>query len=489
MLIEKIKSFFCGPVREQASMANYSLDASRVDEAWGYTYWPLRTNDEWDASDLRMSYMRARKLYANCAPIHAAVENMVRYTGVLSPLPATQDDEWNALALAAWRARTKNPSLFDASGRVNYRQAVQFMERRAIVDGDVAVVPTYAPDGGAAFAFYTAPDIAGGGVNGVEVDALGRAKGYYIRSARGAIATLPAHQVVLYQHRPDPTRLRGHTMLASALRNGQDLLTIIGYTKQGVKLAASMGLVSTKAVGTKTPGIGLGVGGKAAAAGAPVPSAELGTGLTITHMPEGYDIKAIQDSRPSSQLQAFFKFLVGCVAQGVSLDTATLYDPGELGSAGTRFALEKLRRYQDVMTADQEVVVNRMWQHVIACEVVAGRLRACRDAAWQNVRWVQERDMTIDTARVATSQINLVRELLADTEDYTLRTCGMTPQQLSRKRAAEIAYQKRVAADYGLTLAELRQGMVGTAPADTPAEPAEEPAPLPDDDPETVTNT
>lgn len=470
-------------------MVNYGLDAARIDEAWGYTHWPLRANDEWDASDLRISYMRARKLYANCAPIHAAVENMVRYTGVLSPLPATTDDEWNELALAVWRARTKNPALFDASGRVNYRQAVQFMERRAVIDGDVAVVPTYAPDGGAAFAFYTAADIAGGGVNGVEIDALGRAKGYYIRSAGGAATVLPAYQVVLYQHRPDPTRLRGHTMLASALRNGQDLLAIVGYTKQGVKLAASMGLVSTKAAGTKTPGIGLGVGGKAAPAGASVPSSELGTGLTITHMPEGYDIKAIQDSRPSSQLQAFFRFLVGCVAQGVTLDTATLYDPGELGSAGTRFALEKLRRYQDVMTADQEVVVNRMWQHVIACEIAAGRLRPCRDAAWQNVRWVQERDMTIDTARVATSQINLARELLADTEDYTLRTCGMTPQQLARKRAAEIAYQKQIAREYGLTLAELRQGMVGTVPAATPTEPSEEPDPLPDDDPEVVANT
>lgn len=473
--------------QKQPTMANYALDAARYDDAWGHMPWPLRANDEWDAADLRVTYQRARALYNNCAPIHAAVENMVRYIGVLSPLPATLDEGWNALALAAWKARTKNPNLFDLAGRVNYRQAMQFMERSAIVDGDVAVVPTYASDGGAAFMFYTAPQISGGGTNGVDMDAHGRAIAYHINNAMGESYTLPAHQLTLYQHRPDPTRLRGHTMLAAALRNGKDLLTIVGYTKQGVKLASSMGLITTKAVNSPQGNYAAGIGGGAKVnpqAAAPMPTRELGTGLSITNLPEGWDIKTIADGRPSAQLQAFFKFLVGCVAQGVTLDTATLYDPGELSSAGTRFSLEKLRRYQDVMTADQEVVANTMWRHVIACEIAAGRLRACHDPAWINVRWIQERDMTIDTARVATAQINLTRELLADTEDYTLRTCGLTPAQLARKRAREIAYQKKVAEQNGLTLDELRQGMVGTVTPDKPDTPAQDPAPLPDDDPE-----
>lgn len=456
-------------------MANYGLDASRIDDAWGYQHWPLRTNDEWDAGDLATSYRRARSLYTNCAPIACAVEQMVRYTGVLTPLPATEDEEWNELALAAWNARTRNPHTFDLAGRVNYRQAMRFCERCAIVDGDVAVVPTFAADGGAAFAFYRAPQVAGGGVNGVEADRHGKAVAYWLQGEDGAAVRVQAWHVVLYQHQPDPTRLRGHTMLAAALRNGKDILTIVGYTKQGVKLAASMGLVGVKTDKAQ----GFDFGGKHAAAGARtmpgnvggMPKVELGTGLSITNLPEGWDLKTITDNRPSQQLQSFFEFLVRCIAQAVTLDPEMLYTTNELSSAATRFSLEKLRRFQTSMLDDQEVLANRIWQHVIACEVKAGRLRPCRDAAWQNVRWVPERDMTIDTARVAKAHIDQVNELMADNEDYTLRTTGRTPNQLARKRAAEIAYQKRVAAEYGITYNELRRGCVGAAPLSTSNEP------------------
>ena len=92
--------------------------------------------------------------------------------------------------------------------------------------------------------------------------------------------------------------------------------------------------------------------------------------------------------------------------------------------------------------------------------------------------------MTIDTARVARSQIDLVNELMADNEDYTLRTTGRTPNQLARKRAAEIAFQKKVAADYGISYEELRRGAVGSVPL--AGEPAVAPEPLPDEDPEEV---
>lgn len=465
-------------------MSNPALDASRQDDAWGYTPWPLRTNDEWDAADHNVTYKRARSLHANCAPITAAVEQMVRYTGVLTPLPATTDEEWNELALAVWNARTKNPHTFDLAGRVNYRQAMRFCERSAIVDGDVAVVPTFAGDGGAAFAFYRAPQVAGGGQNGVEADRHGKAVAYWLQAEDGTATRVPAWQVVLYQHQPDPTRQRGRTLLAAALRNGKDILTIVGYTKQGVKLAASMGLVSTKT--EKASGFDFGgnhAGRKPGATQGGVPKYELGTGLSITSLPEGWDIKAISDTRPSQQLQTFFEFLVKCIAQAVTLDPEMLYTTNELSSAATRFSLEKLRRFQNVMLEDQEVLANRIWRHVIACEVATGRLRPCRDAAWQNVRWVPERDMTIDLARMSKAQIDLTNELMADNEDYTLRTTGRTPQQLARKRAAEIAYQKRVADEYGISYEELRRGAVGAVPL--PAQ-KKEPEPLPDDDPEEV---
>lgn len=473
----------------KATAANYTLDASRADDSWPWMPWPLQPNQDIDGWDLRTIWQRGRALYENSPQIRKAVKNMVHFTGGLQPLPMTQDAEWNRLALAAFLARVKNPFTFDVAGRVNYRQALRFMERRAIIDGDVAVVPTRAADGGALFAFYTAPQISGGGDNGVEVDSTGRAVAYYIATSVDAEPVrLDAHRVVLYQHDPDPTRLRGHSELVAALRTANDVHNIVGYAKNGQRLSNSMGLVGTRAVGAKGPDIGRTIGGakRNGACGDEAPKTEMGTGLSITYLPEGCDIRAIQDGRPSNQLQEFFKFLVRCIAQGVGLDPEVLFYSNEMGSAAVRFSLAKVQKWQEERLEDLEVVCNRIWRHVIACEVASGRLRPCQDRAWMNVRWVPGRDMTIDTPRVARAQIDLVRENMADNMDFTLRTTGLTPQQLADQRAAEVAYEKAVAAKYGLTLAELRPGMPGTQVAPVDPAPEPEPEPAPDHDPEGV---
>lgn len=475
-------------IRGKATAANHTLDASRVDDSWPWRPWPLLPNMDIDGWDLRTIWQRGRALYENSPQIRKAVKNMVHFTGGLTPLPMTQDAEWNALAAAAFKARTKNPFTFDVAGKVNYKQALRFMERHAIIDGDVAMVPTRAADGGALFAFYTAPQISGGGLHGVETNAQGRPVAYYIVADDvSKPVKLEAHRVVLYQHDPDPTRLRGHSELVAALRTANDVHNIVGYAKNGQRLSNSMGLVGTRAVGAKGSDIGRAIGGggkRNASTGEEAPKTEMGTGLSITYLPEGCDIRSIQDGRPSTQLQEFFKFLVRCIAQGVGLDPEVLFYSNEMGSAAVRFSLAKVQKWQEERLEDLEVVCNRIWRHVIACEVASGRLRPCHDKAWQNVRWVPGRDMTIDTPRVARAQIDLIRENLADSMDFTLRTTGLTPQQLAEQRAAEVAHAKTVAAQYGLTYAELCPGVPG---AQVAVSEESEPIPPPTDpDPEEV---
>lgn len=481
-MIEKLKKVLARGAR----MLNRALDASRYDEAWGPTPWPLRENDAFDAFDLLTTWQRARMLYENSPQVAAIVEEMVRFIGPLKPLPTTTDEEWNELALRAFTARTKHPATFDAAGRVNYVQAMNFMERRCIIDGDVAMVPTYGRDGGALFAFYTAPQVAGGGTQGAELDSQGRTVAYYFTEPSGAVKRVPAWQVLLYQHRPDPTRLRGRTPLASVMRHAHDESMIVRYSKQGLKLACSMGLVTTRTEKAKADMFAAGLAGAKGCKEEAPPAQELGTGLNILHLPQGYDIKTISDTRPSQQLQAFIAHLDRSIAMGAAtLDPELTFFIKELGSAATRVALEKLRKWQEMQHADQEIVCNRIWQHVIACEIAVGRLRPCQDPEWANVRWVPGRDMSIDLARVATSHINLSREGLADDEDYTLRTTGMTPQRLARRKAALIAYQKQVAAEYGIGYDELVRGMVGsTSPV---RHESAEVQPEPDEDPEVVT--
>lgn len=467
-LRERIKSAW-DVLRGRAPEMNWALDASRHDDAWPATYWPtLDPNKEVDAWDLNTVWRRARMLYQNNDAVRALVLNMVQLTGVQNPLPVTDDEEWNELALDYFVSRVREADLFDVAGAVNFWQAQRYAETRAIVDGDVLMVSTFADDGGAAFAWVEAPRITGGEVNGVTVDALGRAVTYHCAAADGSVTPLAAASCVLYRHHATPSAVRGHSELVATLRTGNDLREIIGYNKRAVKLSSSFGLVMTKDKSDANPGLGSGIGPGArkgagtAAAEIDPPRTLMGTGLEITALPPGRELKPIADGRPSVQVMDFIKYLTEGSGGSVGLGGATVFDSGKLGSASIRFELDKFKLWVQPRLQDRERMLDRIWRHVIGCGVKLGHLRACRDARWHRVRWVPGRDLTIDRGREASSTINLIRENLADQDAWCLSTTGRTYKQLVRRKAENIAYTKAVAAEFGLTYAELHEGVVGS---------------------------
>ena len=475
-LTQKLKAAWA-VLRGRAPEMNWGLDAARFDEAWPMNHWlSLDANAEVNAADLRTVWQRARMLFHNNDAVRALVLNMVQLTGVQNPLPITEDEEWNTLALDYFLARTREADLFDAAGAVNFWQAQAYAEQRAIVDGDVLILSTFAPDGGAAFAFVEAPRITGGMVNGVDVDALGRATAYHVQGEDGVERTVPASGCVLYRHHATPSAVRGHSELVSTIRTGNDLREIIGYNKRAVKLSSSFGLVMTKGRDDLAPGVGSGIGagarkGAAPAASEPAaPRTLTGTGLEITALPPGRELKTITDGRPSPQVMEFVKYLTECSGGSVGLSGATVFNSAKLGSAAVRFELDKFKLWVQPRLQDRERMLDRIWRHTIACGITAGHLRPCKDARWHRVRWIPGRDLTIDRGREAASTINLIRENLADQDAWCLSTSGRTYKQLVRRKAENLAYTKAVAAEFGLSYAELHEGVVGAVPAPAPQE-------------------
>ncbi len=478
---QKIKNAWHA-LRGKSPEMNWGLDAARYDEAWPANHWlTLDANAEVNAADLRTVWQRARMLFHNNDAVRALVLNMVQLTGVQNPLPMTEDEEWNALALEYFLTRTREADLFDVAGAVNFWQAQAYAEQRAIVDGDVLMVSTFAPDGGAAFAFVEAPCITGGMVNGVDVDAFGRATAYHVQGADGVERTMPASGCVLYRHHASPSAVRGHSELVSTIRTGNDLREIIGYNKRAVKLSSSFGLVMTKGRDDVAPHLGSGVGAGARKGAAPTaaepaaPRTLTGTGLEITALPPGRELKTITDGRPSPQVMEFVKYLTEGSGGSVGLSGATVFNSAKLGSAAVRFELDKFKLWVQPRLQDRERMLDRIWRHTIACAIAAGHLRPCKDAHWHRVRWIPGRDLTIDRGREAASTINLIRENLADQDAWCLSTSGRTYKQLVRRKAENLAYTKAVAAEFGLSYAELHEGVVGSVPA--PAESSNQQSP------------
>lgn len=474
-------------------MYNPGIDAARFDDGWAGTGWPtLSVNQEVDQWDLQNIWRRARMLYMNCPPIRHAVKNMVAFTGVLMPLPMTKDEEWNELARAAFLTRTKNPHTFDAAGRLNFAQAQDYMETWAIVDGDIAMLPSIGRDGGAVFAFYRAPQIDGGGEAGVEVDGNNKPVAYYIAQGEGKNAVrVPAWQVVMYQHDPDPQSLRHESELVAAVRHGQDIRQIVGYNKAGIKLASQFGLIETvdAQAGVGSLSTDALVGGRKNRVQTPQgPRYLADTGISITRLDPGHRVTTVQDNRPSQQVMEFIHFLVANIAWAVGLDKELLFYSEKMASGGVRLNLEKLKRWQCRRRIDRETVCNRIWTQVIALEMSAGRLRVCRDENWRKVMWVAPRDMTVDLGRETKAHLDLAAKGMDDVDSFCLAVHGKPWRRLLEEKAHNLAHAKELAAKYGLAPAELVEVAAGAVTV--PGEAADEHSgnaghPVPeDDDPE-----
>lgn len=492
------------PQRPRSPRMLGGFEAARRSPDRQIPWWPvLDATHEVDAADLYSLWVTARYLYANSPEVAMAVQSIASLCGWLMPLPVTEDAEWNTLARAAFLRRALNRNLFDASRKLTWKSSQLWMESRAVIDGDALCVLGRGDDGGARIAFYSAPQIWGDDsqksmVNGVYLGAQGEALGYNLTDeARQQSVFVPAGSAILYQHRPDPARPRGYSELASALTNIQDVKEINAFNKISIKNAASFALFEEKQMDDpraaqaslwqqRKAAQGAGNQASVGAAESSLSDQVAINGVKMVSLAPGRKATLLHDTRPSNENQEFVKRLVSSLAYAVGLDPQVLFFTADMNSASTRFSLQKFKLWREGRLLEREAWANMVYQHVIACEIAAGRLRPCRAAAWQNVYWVSGADLTIDKGREVTGTINLIREGLADADAWTLATDGMTVKQILERRAANMAYAREIAAQYGVSGESLLPGALGAAvPLGTDAgDGAAAPAPLPDPEPE-----
>lgn len=459
---------------------------------------PRKNHSRWQLQQL---WAKARVLYTNSVELHNIVENVVLVCGYVTPHPKTADAEWNALASAAFFRRAKNSSLFDLSGQVNWYSFQLWLERFATIDGDALVAFSRAADGGAAFAFYEAPQVGAtdptgdGWENGVKTGKNGEPLAYAITvPGSDKPHTIPAHSAHLYKQHARPRCPRGVSQLSAALNTAQDLFELDDLNKAALKLAASFGVVETKDLNDRAPGASQLHNRRNAAAEtstAPEPPPLEVNGVQAYSLPPGRRVEILHDTRPSNEQREFRKNLVAGFAYAMGLPPEVAFFLSDLGSAATRLGLQKVNDWQRHRLIARQELANKMWQHIINCEIAAGRLRPCRDKnTAADVEWIPQTNWTIDVGRDGALKINLIREGLADADAWTLATTGKTTVQLAHERAHSLAVIKQLAADYGLALADLIPGVPGATsdPLGSTPPPPTDHSPEPTTNPTTIDN-
>lgn len=463
-------------------------DAATWTPARPIPFWPtLEPRQEVDSFDLWALWTGARALYANSSDIRMVVKTVVDLVGHLTPMPATTDTEWNQLAADAFRRRAAKAALFDASGRLDWQDASRWLVRRAIIDGDALAVLSKAPDKGAQFRFYPANQIWGDGEGfslGCRVDRAGRILEYRLTNLED-VRFVQGWQAVLFQTEPDSGRFRGVSGLVSAINDAVDLKDFDNLTKASAKLAASYAIIETKDIndaraeqqGAMRERMLANLAGNGANAGdesptlppysplAHNPEPFSVNGSTVASLAPGRDLKVLHDTRPSNEVRSYMRDVKARLAYALGFDPALVYFVSDLGSAGVRYALQRNRRTLQTWRHQLQKVSDRLYKHIIACEVAAGRLRPCNDENWTAVDWIPLNDLTIDVGRDTTALLNKYREGLISPDRLTIPTDGVPAASALAAKAEFLALATKLSEEKNVPLSLLLPGALGsTAP-------------------------
>lgn len=421
--------------------------------------------------ELWMLWGISRHLEANYAPVRMAIETRCGLVGYLMPLPVTPDEEWNELAQAHFLRRVQEAETFDVAGAVNWQEAQLLVQRRAIIDGDHLTVLARGGDGGGMVKFYTAPQVGAnehGGLEndlGVKLDAsTGRALGYRLKAGSSS-QLVGAEQAILYRSEADPASPRGVPELTAVINDCLDLKDVASFLKAAIKLSASVALVEEKpaedaraqaqSAWRASKGLASGETGPTAGVDAGAGGGQFGpfakiAGPQMISLAPGRKLHLVHDTRPSAENQAFAKRLLANLAYNWGFDPEPFFFVNEFASAGARFSLQKLNRRLRVLRLPLQRWCSRVYKHVLACEIAAGRLKAPKVDDWAAVRWVPLPDLTIDRGREVSGVINAVAAGLADADAWTLATEGLTAKQVIERRARNLAAANAAAEVHGV---------------------------------------
>jgi hypothetical protein len=390
----------------------------------GYVYFPeLDTKREITSYSRTEILRRARFLYANQGLARRMVNGLARMiagTG-LTYQAATTDLEWNRLAELAYARVTRSRFSFDLGQRYNGGNSQQATLRFRFRDGDCAQVLTRDPVTGAArFAFYESHQISSTTLFGSTAPTTGWRDGVLHGPHNEALAyrfmgddgstfsDVPAGSVLFQCDYERNGQSRGLSAFSHGIPNMLDSAEITGYIKAGVKLSNRHGYWIETQAGQQTSATAGGRAGGAPTVKVNTPDGPIeieqiyGAG-ELPALGPGQTIKFNGATNPHPNQLGLLEHLIretswGLPFGGVSPDL--LWNIAALGGANTRFVLADAQGFID---AGQQALVDDKEQaemeFILACEMQAGRLRACQDPEWWKALWIPPPRITVDFGR------------------------------------------------------------------------------------------
>jgi len=483
------------PLKEAALS---SFDGANNSTSRGWIYFPtLDTAKEIDTYTHWELVKRARWFFANSGFARRVVRGAGQMVGYLTPKALTSDTAWNDLAERNFENRAGSAQVFDMMGKHNFYSLQPKLISRMLLDGDLLLALTKTANDGAAVMPYEGHQIGNDGStdakiwqNGVRTNGLGRHIAYRLLSGDGHF-DLAAPDSIYIADFERLNQVRGLTAFAHAINHLHDRTELHRDLKLISKISAQVRSSRTRP-GAATKARGMGGARTRIQPDSSNPSKvdleEVFRGGKVAELSDGEELKSLLDDRPHPNTLAFGDELVRDMAWGFGLSPEILWFVGKINGTANRYLLSDAVKWVE---EKQQILVDnyctRYWVYHLACEMKAGRLRACNDPDWFRVGWIPQPKLTVDRGRDGKLNIELYRSCMMTLKRHFAENFSEDWKPNVDDWVNELAYKrdKLAAANFTpsevLTLLGSPQASSATAPDPTdptaPSDPTDLPTP------------
>jgi lambda family phage portal protein len=373
-------------------------------------------DDELSAFKRRKLIATTRDLQRNFAIAGWAIRKHLDYVSTFNFQCRSSDNSLNQRIenLMTWWSRAEN---CDVAGRHCFPRLVRIMEECRAVDGDLLVMQLSSgeiqlvegdriQDG--ARGNQSAP--GGAFLNGVELDAAGRAIRYAVsrREPGSTVLTLERYvsadfsKLFGYYDRVD--QVRGISRIAPAINHFQDLYEGITYALAKAKVAQMFGLITYR---HSNDALGLYGDAPSGGNGYDINFGSVG-GPFHLDLDDGDEAKILESQTPSTQFQDFTREVIALALKSLDIPYS-FYNESFTNYSGARQALLQYEQSVQAKRVDLVEVLDWITEWKIAQWVAAGLLdlkgRRLRDIPWEwvpaGIPWIDPlKEVEADTKAV-----------------------------------------------------------------------------------------
>lgn len=284
--------------------------------------------------------------------------------------------------------------------------------------------------------------------DGIRYNRFGQPTAYYVKQSDGSFTTVPAASMMHIYCASYASQSRAFPPHQHAISNLRDEMDLLSFEKVAAKdNARTSRILKTNDLNADQGDLGVGQANVAPTEQTSPDNINRILGGVTAVLQTNEDLTPYQSARPTTAFTGFIEHLRRDSVMG-SVPYEFVADPNKAGGAAVRLVTAKASRY---FSHRQNIIISRFlkpyFQFWLGTKINKGDLPSAKN--WWKCEWVTPKSISVDAGRdSANERADLTMGRTLPSDDFQGR--GMGFEKSIRKKARDLAYIDKTAAEFGV---------------------------------------